>query len=105
MPQMDKLNKAIELAREPGSCQYVTDGEPCCVIAQLYILEGGTVDELRQWRSTVISHVLYEVNPPQLASYPKDLLADLQYTWDAGCNDAETRREIMRQRVRKAASL
>lgn len=39
---MDKTNlyKALELATQPGACLYVYGGKPCCIIGQLYVLEG-----------------------------------------------------------------
>lgn len=99
--QIARLQTAIDKAKNPGKCRYVVDGRPSCVIAQLYILEGGSVDTLGKWRSTVIGCILEEQRPPKLAHYPKGLLQNLQYLWDVGVNDADTRREAMREEVAK----
>lgn len=99
--QISRLQTAIDKAENPGECRYVVDGRPSCVIAQLYILEGGSVDTLEWWQSTVIGCILEEQRPPELARYPKGLLQNLQYLWDIGLTNADTRREAMREEVAK----
>lgn len=99
--QIVRLQTAINKAENPGGCRYAVDERPSCVIAQLYILEGGSVDTLKYWGSTVIGCVLEQEHPPELAKYPKWLLQKLQYLWDVGVADAEYKREIMRDEVAK----
>lgn len=101
--QIARLQTAIDKAENPGARRYVVDGRPSCVIAQLYILEGGSVDTLEwwQWQSTVIGCILEEQRPPELVHYPEGLLQNLQYLWDVGVADADTRREAMREEVAK----
>ena len=99
--QIARLQTAIDKAENPGACCYVVNGRPSCVIAQLYILEGGSVDTLKEWGATVIGCVLNERHPAELAHYPKGLLQNLQYLWDIGVDDAESRREAMRKEVAK----
>lgn len=98
--QIARLQTAIDKAETPGACRYVVDGRPSCVIAQLYILEGGSVDTLEEWGATVIGCVLDEWHPAEFAHYPKGLLQNLQYLWDTGMDDAECRREVMRKEVK-----
>lgn len=97
--QIARLQTAIDKAENPGECRYVVDGRPSCVIAQLYILEGGSVDTLEEWGATVIGCVLNERHPAELAHYPKTLLQSLQYLWDIGMDGVDCRREAMRSEV------
>lgn len=87
---MDKTNlyKALELATMAGACLYVHNGKPCCIIAQLYVLEGGKVEDmlsvknkLGEW--SAVKHVYEDLAPPQLTKYPKNLLITMQARWDA----------------------
>lgn len=86
---MDKTNlyKALELAVQPGACLYVYGGKPCCIIGQLYVLEGGKVKDmlsvkhkLGEW--STVNHVYEDIAPPQLTKYPKQLLIEMQKKWD-----------------------
>lgn len=68
---MDKTNlyKALELATQPGACLYVYGGKPCCIIAQLYVLEGGKVEDMLSVRSecggwTTVKRVYEDLAPP-----------------------------------------
>jgi hypothetical protein len=42
----ENIKKACELAQGAGECEYVIDGKPCCVIGQLYSLEGFDISNL-----------------------------------------------------------
>lgn len=86
---MDKTNlyKALALAKNPGNCLYVERGQPCCIIAQLYVLEGGTVEEMegggkfKEW--STIRRVYIDRAPTQLTKYPMNLLIAMQANWDS----------------------
>lgn len=86
--QVQKLEQAIDLARDPGACRYVKDGAPCCVVAQLAVLEGIPVAVLKVWdgaedgRPARVDCI--GALPEPLAAYPDDLLLELQQDWDAG---------------------
>ncbi len=45
-----KLRQAVLKARKPGACVYWDRG-PCCVIAQLAVLEGVPLEEVRTWNA------------------------------------------------------
>lgn len=86
---MDKTNlyKALELATKPGACLYVYGGKPCCIIGQLFVLEGGKVEDMikegGESRWSTVRRVYEDVAPPQLTKYPKNLLITMQARWDA----------------------
>lgn len=102
---MDKTNlyKALSLAKNPGNCKYVQDGKPCCIIAQLFVLEGGTVEEMGEenypeW--STIRRVYHDQAPPQLTKYPLELLVAMQSNWDRenGVFDSiKSRRDTIKQ--------
>lgn len=103
---MDKTNlyKALELARNPGNCLYVERGQPCCIIAQLFVLEGGTVEEMesrgdyKEW--STVRRVYLDKAPPQLTKYPLELLVAMQSNWDRenGVFDSiKSRRDTIKQ--------
>lgn len=50
--------KAILSAEKPGSCLYVEDNKPCCVIGQLHYLQGGSIEEMEKWDSGVKNSVI-----------------------------------------------
>lgn len=94
------LQKAWELSRQNlGSAEYIKTSrlvpykdsglsvsesceEPNCIIAHLYILEGGKVEDMRAWNNTGI-HPLYD-EVPLLHKYERIFLTDLQDSFDAG---------------------
>lgn len=98
--QRDTLHAAIDAAKNPGMCKYIikADNESgeedvaCCVIAQLGILEGTTVDQMwNTWGGMIVSNlptVNFINRSPEgiefLAKYPMELLSLLQKTWDRG---------------------
>ena len=79
--QIEKINKAIELAQEPGACKYMVDGKPCCVIGQLAALEGVPAVVLDRTEFTV-SALIKRNQLPEFASYPREFLYLLQRKWD-----------------------
>lgn len=90
---MDKTNlyKALELARGAGNCLYVENGEPCCIISQLFALEGGKVEEMRYWPLIGSMPCL----PPEFVRYPRELLVSMQAYWDMGmCKSADKKKKI-----------
>ena len=83
----ENIKKACELAKNPGSCKYSNkDGSPCCVIGQLYVLEGFDVTEF-SCQNTTIDHVKAENIDLLFSKYTKDRLTTLQFYWDSN-NDA-----------------
>lgn len=81
--QVEKLNKAIDLAEEPGGCRYAIDGKPCCVIGQLAVLEGVPVSELDSAYGIELFLKRGCLSPiSALAAYPLDLLICMQVRWD-----------------------
>lgn len=94
------LLKAIELAKGAGSCQYIKGGEPCCVIAQLYVLEGGKVEDMEGWgnnwsNTTVDAVIRKNLDNGVLKKYDRQLLTRLQNTWDNFEDDEEDKRVYM----------
>lgn len=79
----ENLKKAIELANGAGSCQYRTEeGEPSCVIAQLYVLEGGDVNDLQEDCSVETLAGTSDKFCEILKDYDMTLLNRLQMEWD-----------------------
>lgn len=81
----DKCLRAIALARKPGSCLYIHEGKPCCVIAQLLLLEGGDLEDIKaSWiRDNNVHIPIHKVeNRGRLAKYPIKVLKELQAIWD-----------------------
>jgi len=95
--QLEKLNKAIDLAEEPGSCKYVSDGKFCCVIAQLAFLEGVSITRLDSLLN--VEEYLKEGKLPELSAYPRQLLSFMQIRWDhsASFSSIKDARDWMRQ--------
>lgn len=83
--QKEKLYRAIELARKPGSCSYVMNGEPCCVIAALAHIEGISICELAACEGMGISRIMtdYPTRVLPLKDYNADMLRAIQREWDA----------------------
>lgn len=88
--------EAIKKAINPGGCRYLQDGKPACVIAQLYILKGGSPEDMEDWHDTNIPIVVYELKPPLLMDEPRLLMANLQHTWDTSATAEEGRENMMR---------
>lgn len=102
--QYNKLREAISLAKTPGGCHYVINGKPACVIAQLFTLEGVTVEQLSQLEGMPIADMSdHDMGP--LKSYPRKLLADLQEVWDKGRGSEEDLKNTMREMVEMEYSL
>jgi len=79
----ENIKKACELAKNPGSCKYSNeDGSPCCVIGQLYVLEGFNVSELKN-ENKAIDYLRSENIDLLFSKYGKDRLATLQCYWDS----------------------
>lgn len=101
------LHEAINRARRRGECQYVVDGEPCCVIGQFGALSGLSIAEMQHGSGMEkqASHVSPLVNFNKVGvtgrlifsnlNVPDDLLYHLQSIWDVG-KDEEKGREQMR---------
>lgn len=97
---MSNLLKAIELAQGKGGCVYVKDGKPCCVIAQLHILEGGSLSEMEEWDNLTVTEVMRDCQPDTLTKYSVSLLSGLQTIWDNNKGTNEEGREEMRRFVK-----
>lgn len=108
--QRDTLHSAIDLAKNPGMCKYVIEeGDvACCVIAQLGILEGTTVNQMwNTWGGMIVSNLTstsFICVPVEgiefLTKYPMELLVALQNTWDRGLNGMskdELKRKMKRE--------
>lgn len=113
--QCQKLQTAIDNAREPGECRYTKDDQPCCVIAQLATLEGVSVETLKKLddlSTNSIDHILdygskqpceyepYKMMAEKLQSYPTKMLQSMQNQWDSTTNSYVARDE-MRHIVQK----
>jgi len=79
----DNIAKACELAKEAGQCRYVDeDGYPCCVIGQLYALEGFDTNDLKDVKN-LCSYIESENMLSISYKYGKDKLSKLQEYWDS----------------------
>ena len=94
------LQKAWELSRPNlGSAEYIKTSrlvpykdtglsvcerceEPNCIIALLYILEGGKIEDMRAWNDRSIYPMYDKI--PILHKYDCDFLTDLQDAFDSG---------------------
>lgn len=101
--QIDKLNKAIDLAEEFGACIYTQDGKPCCVIAQLAALEGIDVKRLDVNLKSIDAYLRTE-RFKELDVYPREFLVGLQNIWDSKqiYKTADNARAAMRQFFKEA---
>lgn len=83
--QSNNLHLAIDRAKGQGNCQYVGvyGKKPQCVIAQLAVIEGVSVQAIKSWAGpiTVLEREGTDVGP--LFYYPLDLLTSLQVMWDS----------------------
>lgn len=84
--QKDMLHKAIELAQKPGMCNYLIDGEPCCVIGQLGMLNSISIEDMRKWSGITVDDLYFSKNTnrnfQQLWDIDMILLVKLQKMWD-----------------------
>jgi len=89
----ENLFKAIELAVNPGQCQYFSDGKPSCVIGQLFALEGTQENELKEFNGNSIYYLLNYAECSTLLkykdNYPIMLLDRLQDLWDNNLDSEE----------------
>ncbi len=104
--QENNVLLAIDSAEEAGTCEYVINGQPCCVIAQLAVIEGVTTDTMESWRhsggdgdpkSMIVGDVLDSFDTP-LDEYPRALLVSIQAVWDTNYCEIDAR-EKMRDRL------
>jgi len=71
----ENIKKACQLARSPGGCKYYDEKGPCCVIANLFVLEqDDTIPE--ENRSVRFDH-------PISVKYGWGNLSQLQHFWDS----------------------
>jgi hypothetical protein len=109
--QAEKLHRAIDLAQDPGACTYVRpDGQgPRCVIAQLAVLEGVSLETLRVWDAasesggSVAIHKLGETGVEVPAAIDAYSLPELRYRvqerWDSGIGDSSYQRSQIHENV------
>jgi len=100
--QIDKLNKAIDLAEEFGACLYTQDGKPCCVIAQLASLEGINVKRFDVGLKPIDAYLRLG-RFKELDVYPREFLVGLQNIWDSKqiYKTEDNARAAMRQFVKE----
>ena len=83
---MDNLLKALELAEGQGHCAYTQNQktEPKCIIGQLFILEGGSMKDLKNAYGNIRSSYqsLKPVQKVLFKKYDKVLLQQIQSAWD-----------------------
>lgn len=86
------LIQAIENAKGFRNCEYISSGAAQCVIAQLYVLCGGAVEDMEAWTieeeygdiNTVNAARIPDFENTVLSVYDKHFLNDLQSVWDNG---------------------
>lgn len=84
------LLQAIESAKDYKACKYLSEnGEPRCVIAQLFVLSGGNKSDMKDWEwhdgnSKTVDDVIETNEHPELINYNINLLKKLQNSWDLG---------------------
>lgn len=89
----ENVKKACELACGPGDCKYFVDDKPHCVIGQLAVLEGCTVQELKEFKKRVkddgsfadgvLNLIEHEPFKTKLSKYNAEFLDKLQHYWDS----------------------
>lgn len=79
--QLAKVFKALYLAEKTrdSSAEYLRDGKPRCVIAHLYVMEGGSVEELAK----VDAGESHDRDIFSFLNYPQEMLHNLQEKSDA----------------------
>lgn len=106
---MSKANllKAIDKAEMFGGCDYLHDDKTaCCVIAQLYVLEGGDPKDMDEWDNSQVDDIQITHDPEELKKYDLRLLCSIQAVWDNSpqirkSKDANEARQRMKQLVIK----
>lgn len=84
---IENLKQAIKLAMGAGKCDYLNNGKPYCVIAQLYVLEGGSPEDLKEWEGCTITGI---DDRGCLKKYSIKLLEGLQERWDQSFEETES---------------
>lgn len=80
----ENIRKACKLAKKPGSCEYVDENFcPICVIAKLYVIEGGLPEVMAKWRNTQCVNVDDPLMETLFAKYGREFLYNLQGFWDS----------------------
>lgn len=77
----ENIKKACELAQVPGECKYVVDEKPCCVMGQLYVLEGFDINDLKE-TSDMFCNIITDNQQLIDKKYGQLRLYDLQCYWD-----------------------
>jgi hypothetical protein len=103
--QKIKLITAIDKAEGHGSLAYTVEGRPACVIAQLALLEGASVNLIKKWDDSVFVILGKSSTPKGLKEYPSKLLQYLQFLWDDRTINHTVARERMRELVYAAADV
>ena len=88
----ENIKKACQLAKNPNGCRYVENNEPCCVIAQLYVLDGGDIEKLKRCDNIQYNCITSLLQDDLLElDYPEYFLSQLQNKWDSRdiCNNEE----------------
>lgn len=107
MNKKDKLYLAIKRAKGHGKCCYEINGEPCCIIGHLAIIEGLSINTLKKWdNESATSFSAVSANNKRGTKtlsnkYGSSFLCRLQLMWDlVGDSTAESRKK-MRKLVEK----
>ena len=108
--QRDLLHKAVDAARNPGSCCYIDELGPACVIGQLAALHMISPETLRKWderklieEGSSITSLIRDgvIKGTPLADYPEDVLRSLQSYWDSP-DDANVK-DVMKEYIKSHA--
>lgn len=93
----EDLLKAIELAQNPGKCEYFVDGKPMCVMGQLAAMNGAKEEDFEAVKEECIPRVLESdgVVKKYFENYPSDLLDNLQINWDCTDKNEEETKEML----------
>jgi hypothetical protein len=83
--QRQNLNLAIRKACGPGACVYINGKDkPSCVIGQLAVLEGYSVETIKSWMDRGLWGMrAYDQMPKKFNKYDSQLLIALQDEWDS----------------------
>lgn len=81
------LHESIDAAKGFNECVYVKDGQPQCVVAQVAVRCGVTVEEMDSWRTSygkpeAFFRVPSEHNLPEAMDNITWVLYELQKYWD-----------------------
>lgn len=85
--QIEKLHKAVDLAQDAGSCQYVKNNQPCCVVGQYCFLNGISIQTMECWHQQNITNISRWNLPLSLAEI--DILGALQIVWDSSAKSTD----------------